>query len=159
MNYQTLKQEVVYVAEVELETCHGEVGSNNSGVYVNRYLNALAPDGSPWCAGFASWCYMNACTHVGLDTIPFAYSVSALNIYNQFKANGWLVDYDYLEPGDLIFFTRVGGGHVGIIKTIDQAHNICSIEGNVGEFPAMVQYRYYFDNGEIKNLLGYGGPR
>jgi len=156
--YQDLKQEVVYIGEYELEQCHGEVGSNNSGVYVNRYLNGLAPDGSPWCAGLVSWCYMNGADHTEM-LMPFKYSVSAIDIYNQFKKRNWIVEYEYLEPGDLIFFTRVGGHHVGIIRTIDQARNICTIEGNLGEFPALVKYKYYCDDGSIPNLIGYGGPR
>jgi hypothetical protein len=57
------------------------------------------------------------------------------------------------QTGDLIIFTRKGGGHVGIIEKITQT-TITTIEGNVGDYPAKVK-RVIYQKNNIKNLLGF----
>ncbi|MGH8615966.1 MAG: peptidoglycan-binding domain-containing protein [Gammaproteobacteria bacterium] len=41
----------------ELKAGAGEVGGNNRGLFVKKYLNGIAPEGNPWCAGFISYCF------------------------------------------------------------------------------------------------------
>ncbi len=41
----------------ELKDGAGEIGGNNRGPHVKKYLNDLAPEGQPWCAGFVSYCF------------------------------------------------------------------------------------------------------
>src|SRR5438046_2558070 len=41
----------------ELNAGAGEVGGNNSGPWVVKYLNGMAEEGRSWCAAFGSWCF------------------------------------------------------------------------------------------------------
>ena len=92
----------VAVAIDELKAGAGEVGGNNRGPFVRRYLNGLAPEGEdgPWCAGFLSFCF--AQNPAGM---PFGYTVGARNILREFKDNGWTQppNSGYSpKPGDVV---------------------------------------------------------
>lgn len=88
-----------------------EIGGNNRGKYVAKYLNSFVAEGNSWCAAFVSWCYS---TDKG--EIPFPYSMGALSLRNIFRKNGWLHFDDpkaqylpgivSLQPGDYICFER-----------------------------------------------------
>lgn len=116
----------------------GEIDSNNKGQYVRQYLNGQ--EGLPWCAGFISYCFKQA----GYNLPYFLRAKSYLKV-GQSVSNP--------QTGDLIVFSRQGGGHIGIISKVTK-DKIFVIEGNRGDFPAKVQEVVYRrDN--IKNLLGF----
>jgi len=48
------------IAVAEMNAGATELGGNNKGRWVRKYLNGLAPEGESWCAGFVSWCYEQA---------------------------------------------------------------------------------------------------
>jgi hypothetical protein len=49
------------VAIDELNAGAGEEGGNNMGRWVRKYLQpAGLPEGNSWCAGFVSWCFLQA---------------------------------------------------------------------------------------------------
>lgn len=89
----------------------GEIGGNNMGIFVAKYLNRFAAQGNSWCAAYISWCYSN---DSGL--CPFQYSLGALALRNIFRKNKWLYFDDSKaelmpllicpQPGDYICLDR-----------------------------------------------------
>ena len=116
---------------------NGEQGENNSGRYVSLYLKRKAS--LPWCAGFVSYI-------LNKSGAQFRYTLRA----KEFLSQGVKV----IRPlaGDLVIFTRKGGGHVGVVEIIEKKYYI-SIEGNVGDFPARVKRVKHSYN--EKNFLAF----
>ena len=120
------------------EIGHGEIGGNNKGYYVRQYLNGQ--ENLPWCAGFISYCLKKS----GYD-LPYLLRAKSYLKYGR-RVN-------IPQTGDLIVFSRKGGGHIEIISKVNK-DNIWTIGGNVGIFPAKVrEFKYSCNN--IKNLLGF----
>ncbi len=143
-------------AIAELNEGAGELGGNNRGPWVKKYLQpAGLAEGNSWCAAFVSWCFLQAAGGNKPD-MPFKYSAGARNIYNQLKKNG--VVYNGLatppEPGDIAVWWRVsmasGFGHVGIVHHCDQGY-LYTIEGNKAANVAGFSYV----KTRLDRLLGY----
>jgi len=115
----------------------GEIGANNKGIYVRQYLNGQ--ENLPWCAGFISYCLKQA----GFDIPYYLQAKSFLKVGKRVNTP---------KAGDLIIFSRKGGGHIGIIEQVKD-NKIITIEGNLGIFPAKVKRVFY--KGKPKNLLAY----
>lgn len=115
----------------------GEIGGNNKGKYIKKYLNGQ--EGLPWCAGFISYCLKKA-------NVDFKYTLRA----KDFLKIGKPVTNP--QAGDLIVFTRKGGGHIGIIEKVTK-DKIITIEGNTGKYPSVVKRIIYARN-NIPNLIG-----
>jgi len=124
------------VAISELKDGAGEIGGNNSGKWVKRYLSpAGLPEGNPWCASFVSWCYLQA-SGGDKSAMPFAYCPGARNLLKEFKAKGWEyapnAGYQPL-PGDIVVWWRekLSGwlGHVGLVYQLKDGM-LYTIEGN-----------------------------
>jgi peptidoglycan hydrolase-like protein with peptidoglycan-binding domain len=103
-------REALRAALAEIKAGAGEIGGDNRGAFVRKYLNGLAPEGKagPWCAGFVSWC----CTqNVGGN--PLIYSVAARDLLRQAKDLGLAYIYGDKdpEPGDLIIWKRFVPGN------------------------------------------------
>ena len=64
---------VLTAAIGELKAGAGEVGGNNSGPFVEKYLKpaGLVPP-QPWCASFVSWCFLQASGGIAAQ-MPFRY--------------------------------------------------------------------------------------
>ncbi|HPQ68830.1 MAG TPA: CHAP domain-containing protein [bacterium] len=144
------------VALAEMQAGAREIGGNNKGRWVKKYLNGIVPEGNPWCAGFVSWCFSQI-----PQGIPFQYNVGARNILNQFKKKKWAFsakDDVQPAPGDIIVWYRgsmqSGLGHIGIVHSY-QNGVVNTIEGNRGPFPAPVCGFEYVVSRE-ENLLGFG---
>lgn len=125
------------VAIDEMRAGARELGGNNRGPFVVKYLNGLAPEGSSWCAAFVSWCYAQ---HPG--GIPFSYDLSARKLRSQFTGghNSRLIAYQSdsgsePSPGDLVFWwrgqRRGWQGHVGLVHHVRDGI-LYTIEGNRG---------------------------
>jgi len=136
--FEPARADIVSVAQSQIGL--GEVGGNNKGMYVRQYLNGR--ENLPWCAGFVSYCAKK----------------SGYNLPYALRAR------DYLKlgkkvrtpkPGDLIVFSRQGGGHIGIISKVYKKDNIIiTIEGNLGDYPSKVKECHY-KLGKIKNFLAF----
>ena len=132
-----------------------EIGANNSGPWVEKYLNGITPTPANWCAGFVSWCFSQV-----PGGIPFNYHLGARNIRNQFQRKGWTYapQTQSPEPGDIIVWWRgqpdSWKGHIGIVHHHSNGI-LYSIEGNKGGFPAPVRVFDYV-LGRIDRLLGFG---
>lgn len=131
------RAEVTPLAIAQSQIGLGEMGGNNRGQYVQRYLNGQSD--LPWCAGFVSYCFKKSG-----HKLP--YTLRA----RDFLKIGKRVSNP--RPNDLMVFSRKGGGHIGIIEKVNK-ETIVTIEGNVGKFPAKVK-RVTYKKGKIKNLLG-----
>jgi uncharacterized protein (TIGR02594 family) len=134
-------QTAVLIAQRELG--HGETTGNNRGSDIRRYLQGK--ENLPWCAGFVSHVLKQA----NITTYP--YTLSSLKYYKTAKEKRLLTNNP--QAGDLIIFTRQGGGHIGIIEKVDN-NFIYTVEGNVGNYPSKVK-RVIYRKGNIKNLLGF----
>lgn len=137
----------------ELKAGAGEVGGNNRGPFVRKYLNGLAPEGSSWCAAFVSWCYAQ---HP--EGIPFPYSLSARGLLAELKKRGWThaPGSGYLpRPGDLVIWWRekLEGwkGHAGLVHHLRDGM-LYTIEGN--RSPKVQGFSYVFSR--MEKLLGFG---
>lgn len=141
----------------EMEADAREIGDNNSGRFVKKYLGGVLDPPANWCAGFVSWCFAQ---HP--DGIPFRYSLGARDIRFQFKDRGWLLEEDEVpEPGDIIVWWRGQPdgwkGHIGFVHHCANGL-VYTIEGNKGAFPARVRgFDYVLSR--IDRLLGFGRAR
>jgi hypothetical protein len=139
--------------EINAGAC--EVGANNAGPWVEKYLNKITPAPENWCAGFVSWCYSQA-----PGGIPFRYSLGARNIRTQFRDRGWTYDPGERlpQPGDIIVWWRgqpsESKGHIGLVHHAADGV-LYTVEGNKGGFPAPVAVFDYV-LGRIDRLLGFG---
>ena len=141
------------VAIAELNDAAGEVGGNNRGPFVKKYLHGLAPEGESWCAGFVSYCLSQI-----QEEMPFAYTLGARDILRQFQDKHWAQkpNSGYSpKPGDVVVWWRdqlAGGkGHIGLVH---QLHNgfLYTIEGN--RSPNVQGFSYVFSR--MDKLLGFG---
>jgi len=137
----------------EMDKKAGEVGGNNRGPWVRKYLHGLAEEGSSWCAAFVSWCYQSA-----PGGIPFAYTVGARMMLAEFKQLGWahLPGSDYPpQPGDMIVWWRVSlegwMGHAGMVYQVKDGV-LYTVEGN--RSPNVQTFSYVLSR--MEKLLGYG---
>jgi len=148
-----LSKSILAVAKSELKANAREVGGNNRGPFVAKYLepSGLKPP-QPWCAAFASWCLLRATAKHHLPPLP--YFVSAREMFNWAKASGYLLDSPV--PGSLVFFSRGGlfswKGHCGIASSVTK-NRLIVIEGNRS---SRVQ-AFGYDIAHIRNLLGFAG--
>jgi peptidoglycan hydrolase-like protein with peptidoglycan-binding domain len=144
----TTARAALAVAVAEMNSGHGEVGGNNMGPHVAKYLNGIVGTPNDWCAG---------CFKTSGQPMPFKYTVGARNILDQTKAKGWEVKPSSANPpmpGDIIVWWRQAPsswkGHVGIVHSY-QNGIVRTIEGNktsqVGSFA--------YTLGAIDKLLGF----
>lgn len=137
----------------ELKAGAGEVGGNNRGPFVKKYLNGIVSEGNPWCAGFLSFCF--AQHPAGM---PFPYTVGARNILQHFKKKDWAQapNSGYSPtPGDVVVWWREsmpsGKGHVGLVHQLRDGF-LYTIEGN--KSPNVQGFSYVFSR--MDKLLGFG---
>jgi hypothetical protein len=141
------------VAIGELKKGAGEVGGNNRGPFVQKYLNGLAPEGSSWCASFVSHCFSRHAKGV-----PFKYTVGARDMLRQFRDRNWAhapgSGYEP-KPGDIVVWWRVRAdgwqGHVGFVHQLKDGM-LYTIEGNKSTRVQGFSYVY----SRMEKLLGFG---
>lgn len=141
------------IAINELKAGAGEIGGNNLGPWVLKYLNGLAAEGSSWCAAFVSYCFSKSA-----HPMPFEYTVSARHLFNQFKAKGWIYKVTNATlplPGDVIFWWRDNPqswqGHTALVHHSAKG-KLYAIEGN--RTSKVEGFCYQLD--ELKQILGFG---
>jgi len=158
--YSTFGEIVVSYAVDEILSGGREIGKNNSGKFVKKYLSKIVPVPNNWCAGFVSYCFQKAANKNGIE-MPFKYSVGAKNIYKQFYRKGWTYKAthdDPPKPGDIIVWHRgvpkSWKGHIGLVAHYEDGI-VYTIEGNKGIFPAKVR-AFTYELGRINKLYGFG---
>jgi hypothetical protein len=142
----------------ELKAGAGEVGGNNCGPWVKKYLTpAGLGEGNSWCASFVSWCYLQASGNQK-DKMPFAYCPGARALLKEFTDKGWGnapgISYQP-QPGDIVVWWReqLQGwlGHAGMVHQLKDGM-LYTIEGN--RSPNVQGFSYVFSR--MDKLLGYG---
>jgi len=137
----------------ELKANAREIGGENRGPFVEKYLNGLVAQGNPWCAGFVSWCFAQT-----PNGIPFPYSVRARNILDTFRKKNWAQrpgEGFEPAPGDIVVWWREslssGKGHIGLVHQVKDGY-LYTIEGNRS---SRVQgFSYVLSR--MDKLLGFG---
>ncbi len=145
-------------AIAELSVGAGEVGGNNSGPHVRKYLKpAGLPEGNSWCAAFVSWCYMQA-RRGEVARMPFPFCAGARALLGHMKSRGWAHppgESHEPVPGDLVVWWRVQAqgwqGHVGLVHQCKDGM-LYTIEGN--RAPKVQGFSYVLSR--MDKLLGYG---
>lgn len=145
-------------AIAELKAGAGEVGGNNCGPWVKKYLEPAGLDeGNSWCASFVSWCYLQACG-TQKDKMPFTYCPGARALLRQFKDKGWACEPQsgYApQPGDIVVWWRVNlqgwQGHVGLVHSLKDGM-LYTLEGN--RSPLVQGFSYVMSR--MDKLLGFG---
>jgi peptidoglycan hydrolase-like protein with peptidoglycan-binding domain len=149
------------VALAELAAGNGEVGGDNRGPHVTRYLNGQAAAGSSWCAGFVSYCFRQG---LGRNA-DFGYIVGAQALHNKMRAlgNAYAAALSNPpQPGDIIAWRRVDPtnpaqsawkGHIGIVHSFADGI-LWTVEGNRGPFPSRVKAFRYSWSALVASLSG-----
>lgn len=151
-NYFDLRELMVKVAEQELKKGAKEIGGNNRGTFVEKYLQGTglkAPQ--PWCAAFVSWCLYEAGRRLRVKP-KLPYTAGSRVLLNAAKRLKLVVPEP--ERGALVFWTRGNPegpfGHVGIVCN-READKIVTIEGNKGGRVCTLEYEL----GKMPCLLGF----
>lgn len=142
----------------ELKAGACEVGGNNLGPWVKKYLGPAGLDeGNSWCASFVSWCYLQACGG-DMHKMPFPYCPGARALLSEFRDKGWVQNLQsgyQPKPGDIVVWWReqLSGwqGHVGLVHQT-QNGMLYTIEGNRS---SRVQ-GFSYVLGRMEKLLGFG---
>lgn len=140
------------------ERGNGEVGGNNSGPHVAKYMG-ITDDGDPdddgsWCAAFVSWCGTQASFALGHECV-FEISRGAKKLGSNIAEAGQRITVPL--PGDVVWWDRGKAGswqgHIGIVWKIE-AGILYTVEGNVGRFPAVVD-DFKYDMDRMPRLEGF----
>ncbi len=137
--------ETLRVALAELDAGAREVGGNNRGEWVRKYMGV---EGLPWCAGFATWCYRRACERRNVDPL-LTERWSSSRLVREARSLDLVVDparpgtsyavdagFTGVRPGH--FFVLRGGptgySHTGIVRSLGWTDGlleyITTVEGN-----------------------------
>lgn len=119
------------LAVAEAAAGRGEVGGNNMGKHVEKYLNGIVSPPANWCAGFVCWCLKES------GAMPFPYTVGARSILTRAENAGLTVFKNPTStrplPGDIVVWWRVAlsswEGHTGYVHHVEGGR-IYTIEGN-----------------------------
>lgn len=144
------------IGELKAGAC--EVGGNNCGPWVKKYLApAGGAEGDSWCTGFVSWCFLQGCDG-RQASMPFDYTLGARNLLAQFKRHGWAnpPGSGYVpQPGDSVVWWRVSLqgwlGHAGLVHSVLDGM-LYTIEGN--RSPRVQGFSYVLSR--MDQLLGFG---
>jgi hypothetical protein len=153
-----LGRQALKCAISELVSGAGEIGGNNMGLWVRKYLApAGLEEGEPWCASFVSWCFLQA-SGGNKAAMPFNYTPGAQDLLKQMKDKGWSYKPESAyqpQPGDLVFWWREKSsswqGHVGLVHQLKEGM-LYTIEGN--KSPNVQGFSYVFSR--MDRLLGFG---
>lgn len=177
----TIGERAVRYAEREAKLGAREIGGNNKGPWVKKYLNANHPEdehceGLAWCVAFFCWCWIQACKEMRVP-LPFRFTRGAKELWERLvplrRAHASELsepDEDdqqrvlayptYVpKPGDPVFLLRETPsqpGHVTMCHHVDGDGRLHSIGGNEGKPPCPV---HLTDQGpllEVPKLFGYG---
>lgn len=113
-----------------------ETGSN-SGPFVNRVQNAVGiTDGQPWCMAFIYYIFNEFSKKMGI-TNPVYKTGSVQDQWaktggKKITAEQAKANFSLVKPGQIFIATRSGGGHAGIVTSVDyNGKKFTTMEGNV----------------------------
>lgn len=106
-------------------------GADNVTKYAYETGHYIKYGWAAWCQSFVAWCFMAA---FGADLANkllcgMYKSASTMEVKDAMTRAGREVGLAKAQPGDIVFRSRSGGGHVGIVKAVKNG-KIITIEGN-----------------------------
>lgn len=114
-----LRDAAVGIALGEAVNDAHEIGGNNRGPYVRKYLKSVGFDeGAAWCAAFTWWCIIEGARFLGVSGFPLAElrRRALVAAYIDFAREHELVVLPGLaRPGDLVAFQWPSGNHIGFV--------------------------------------------
>lgn len=144
------------------EIGNGEEGGNNRGPHLDRYRGGKGDKGA-WCAAFVFHCILTASRGRGRP-VPVKRTHGARKLFRRCVAAGWLVEYQDIQPGDVVCWSRGNPhkpedkwkGHIGMVSEVirDQQGVVVGFEyiaGNEGPVPAKVAEH----EGHRRRLVGF----
>lgn len=115
-------------------------GADNYTKYSWELRNAGLghPNGQPWCQTFLNWCMWKVAGAEEADRLlcGMLSSASTMDVKNQMVRSGRQVPLNTAKPGDIVFRSRTGGGHVGLVIGRTGDGRIISVEGNTSKSDA-----------------------
>lgn len=160
-------------AEAEASAGAREVDGNNSGPWVEKYLNANHPGrishrGEPWCVAFFLWCWQQALT-MSRRELPFPFTRSCGQLWEHLQTHGSVYRFTVgegkppfeLAPGDAVFwdFNQSGSpDHVNMVHRIEPDGVLYTIGGNEGSVDtgAPVKSKRRGSLAELRGVFGFG---
>lgn len=126
----------------EMAAGAAEIGGNNRGPFVEKYLNARHPDRiehreQPWCAAFWCWCWLEAQRETRRP-VAISFSRSCAHLLAQFEERGQVRQPSHdsrpILPGDAVFWDFAGGGTVHHVNMVYEVRDgvLYTIGGNEG---------------------------
>lgn len=114
---QTLAEKIIHEASKHLG-CYEEKTRKNRSSCVDYFstFNGEEPKNEAWCAKFVST-ILNTSFPYFLKLPPFSYTASTLQMLDNAKKKGIRVD-NIPSVGAVFFTKRIGGGHVGFVKSL-----------------------------------------
>lgn len=109
-------------------------GSDNLTKYAYELNNAGLghPNGFAWCQTFIAFLYWKCYKSELANKLLCGKlkSASTMEVKNAMVSAGRLVSLVKAEPGDIVFRSRSGGGHVGLVVGRSSSGQIITVEGN-----------------------------
>ena len=109
-------------------------GADNYTKYAYELRTALGchPNGQPWCMTFICWIFWAVAGSRLADELlcGMLRSASTMDTKNAMVRAGRDVPLNTAKAGDLVFRSRNGGGHVGLVVGRSGDGRIITIEGN-----------------------------
>jgi hypothetical protein len=129
----TLGSLAVAYAQQHLSQHPREVGGENCGPWVRLYCDGKDGVKWAWCAGFATYCLMQAAQGLGRE-LPFTRSLGCTQLGVNAKMKGVLHvgQSSAVQPGWLFLVKKPDGSgyhHTGIVVSVSQDH-LETLEGN-----------------------------
>lgn len=159
-------------ANAEVRAGAREIGGNNQGPFVEKYLNVNHPGrithtGEPWCVAFYLWCHVQA----GPLLVEFTRSAHVLFERMAWTARcGAKVGADTcvlstLRPGDALFWnfhvdSTDSPSHVNMLHHVGDDGTVWTIGGNEGdeESGAPVRVKARRDLGKLWGVGKFSVP-
>ena len=110
-------------------------GADNYTKYAYELRAALPgshAQGQPWCMSFICWIFYTVAGSKLANQLlcGMLRSASTMDTKNAMIKAGRQVPLNTAQPGDIVFRSRLGGGHVGLVEGRSSDGKIITIEGN-----------------------------
>jgi CHAP domain len=128
-----------------------EATGKNDGAPAERYNHGQQ---LPWCAAFVLWCFEQAGAPIHHSDRDLWLFRSVARMLEALEGRGQCLGARICpDPNDLIFRTREGGLHVGIVERTTSEGIIYTVEGNLGDAVRRAEYAT-----QDARIIGYARP-
>ena len=126
-------------AMAELDYVEKNAGQNldvktpgGSGNYTKYARDVKHQNGLAWCQTFIAWCFYKTFGRELANRLlcGMIASASTMDVKNAFVKAGREVKLSEAKAGDIVYRSRDGGGHVGLVVGRSMYNEIITVEGN-----------------------------